>query len=891
MGAWPLIGRAEELRVITDAITSPGYGGAAIIGPAGVGKSRLAREAGAAAVAQGWALRTVVGTASARNVPMGAFAEWTDGLDGNPLRVVGQVVDSIAATVGDTPLILIVDDAYLLDDLSAFVLRELVIRRVATAVTTIRSGEPCSDPITSLWKEHQLQRLDLQPLSRPQSDELLRAVLGERVDGDMSQRMWDLTLGNVLYLRQVVEQERDSGRLTIRDGRWRWDGQVTMTPSLVDLVELQIGSGTEPVHDVLDLVAVAEPLELSCLAAIFGPALIEAAERRGLITLTRRAGADLVRLGHPLYGEVRLARAGRQRRRRLRGRIAAALAADPAVDPVRLGLLWLDSDLVPDPAVLTRAAQQSIVRLDLATAEKLANAAAQAGGGPAARILHAQMLVLLNEGERAEQILNSLHRNDFPDLAWTDVVTLRAANLLWPLGRPDDARLVVETALADPRSAVVADHLRAVRCVQLALAAQPAAAIDMVTGADLSCLSPLPALIGLWGLTIAHGDLGATRRAAELAEQGYQLASRAPEVTYQGVGLAEFHVCALALGGELGESGAAAERTYRQCVGAPGISRSVATAIKGMAALYAGDISTALACLKPACADFEAYGDTTGVFYRFMVVLTEALARAGDLEAADAAMAKMRASRHPTFAFIEPDTLLAEAWVAANRGHVTAAQRLSRRGAELAGSRGQYAREVLCLQVAVQFGDATPVTATRLDQLAGTVEGPRAAIAARYANAILRADPDTLWSVSGELHSMGDRLAAADAAAHAHQGFTAQGRRGPALSAAERVTAITAEHHATSPATHASRTPLPLTTREREVATLVADGLSNRHIAETLGSGVRTVEGHVYRACTKLGVSSRNSLATVINQHRPGPLTGPPVPSAGGPAGPPPHPR
>jgi DNA-binding CsgD family transcriptional regulator len=874
MGGWPLIGRAEELRIITDAVASPQYQGAAIIGPAGVGKSRLARAAAAAAATHGWAVRTVVGTASARGVPMGAFAEWTDGLDGNPLRVVDQVVDAITATAGDAPLMLVVDDAYLLDDLSAFVLSQLVTRRVATVIATIRSGEPCSDPITGLWKEHHLQRLDLQPLSRPESDELLRTVLADRVESEMSQRMWDLTLGNVLYLRQVVEQERNAGRLTSQDSQWRWDGQVTMTPSLVDLVELQIGSGAEPVLDVLDLVAVAEPLELSCLSAIVDPALIAAAEQRGLVAVTHWAGTDLVRLGHPLYGEVRLARAGQQRRRRLCGRIAAQLAGGPRVDPVRLGLLWLDSDLEPDPAVLTRAAQQSVARLDLVTAEKLARAAADAGGGGAALILHAQMLVLLNQGERAERILDALSRADFPDLGWADVVTLRAANLQWPLGRPDEARLVVEAALADQQSGIVVDHLKAVRAVQLAMAAQPAEAIDVLTGIDLSVLSPLPALVGLWGLTIAHGDLGAAPRAADYAEQGYRLASRATEVTYQGVGLAEFHVCALALAGELGASAAAAERTYQQCLGAPGISRSVATAIKGMAALYSGELVTALACLQPACADFETYGDTTGVFYRFMIVLTEALARSGDLGAANRAMAKMHSSRHPAFTFVEPDALLAEAWIAANRGHVTAAQTLARRGAELAGGRGQYAREVLCLQTAVQFGDTTPETATRLTELAGIVQGPRAAIAARYANAVIRADPDTLWSVSGDLQSMSDQLAAADAAAHAHQGFTQQGRRGPALSAAERVTVIMAEHHAASPTTQATRVPLPLTTREREVATLVADGLSNRHIADTLGSGIRTVEGHVYRACTKLGVSTRNSLAAVINERRPaGPLS------------------
>jgi DNA-binding CsgD family transcriptional regulator len=40
--------------------------------------------------------------------------------------------------------------------------------------------------------------------------------------------------------------------------------------------------------------------------------------------------------------------------------------------------------------------------------------------------------------------------------------------------------------------------------------------------------------------------------------------------------------------------------------------------------------------------------------------------------------------------------------------------------------------------------------------------------------------------------------------------------------------------------------------------------LSNREIAARLGISVRTVEGHVYRACTKLGVAGRSELAAIV---------------------------
>ncbi|MBV8714143.1 MAG: response regulator transcription factor [Chloroflexi bacterium] len=59
----------------------------------------------------------------------------------------------------------------------------------------------------------------------------------------------------------------------------------------------------------------------------------------------------------------------------------------------------------------------------------------------------------------------------------------------------------------------------------------------------------------------------------------------------------------------------------------------------------------------------------------------------------------------------------------------------------------------------------------------------------------------------------------------------------------------------------------PLTPREREVATLVADGLSNREIAERLVIAVSTAERHVANILAKLTVTSRTQLATWMLQH------------------------
>jgi DNA-binding NarL/FixJ family response regulator len=59
----------------------------------------------------------------------------------------------------------------------------------------------------------------------------------------------------------------------------------------------------------------------------------------------------------------------------------------------------------------------------------------------------------------------------------------------------------------------------------------------------------------------------------------------------------------------------------------------------------------------------------------------------------------------------------------------------------------------------------------------------------------------------------------------------------------------------------------PLTRREKEVAELVAAGLTNRQIGERLFISWRTVEGHLERIRHKLGARSRTGVATWAVEH------------------------
>jgi non-specific serine/threonine protein kinase len=74
----------------------------------------------------------------------------------------------------------------------------------------------------------------------------------------------------------------------------------------------------------------------------------------------------------------------------------------------------------------------------------------------------------------------------------------------------------------------------------------------------------------------------------------------------------------------------------------------------------------------------------------------------------------------------------------------------------------------------------------------------------------------------------------------------------------------------TPAATTTDTTGTSLTRRERQVADLVAQGLSNKEIAARLVIAQRTAEGHVEHILAKLSFTTRTQLAAWMMEHREG---------------------
>ena len=143
------------------------------------------------------------------------------------------------------------------------------------------------------------------------------------------------------------------------------------------------------------------------------------------------------------------------------------------------------------------------------------------------------------------------------------------------------------------------------------------------------------------------------------------------------------------------------------------------------------------------------------------------------------------------FRRLDYEKALARAWVAAGQGAVSEAIGLLKSAAETAAVNERFAAEVVCLQTATQFGDRS--CEARLRELEGTVEGPRAGLAARFAGAMEKGDAAELAAVSEAFEEMGDRVAAVDAAAQAALTYRRQDLRGSALGCAARAEALAAE--------------------------------------------------------------------------------------------------
>ena len=218
----------------------------------------------------------------------------------------------------------------------------------------------------------------------------------------------------------------------------------------------------------------------------------------------------------------------------------------------------------------------------------------------------------------------------------------------------------------------------------------------------------------------------------------------------------------------------------------------------------------------------------------------------------------------PPFAYKRPDQEVGRAWALAAGGDLPGARRVLHAAAEMARTSGYRMAEAALLHDLVRVGEPRSVV-RRLAEVATSCEGELVVAYTAHAEAAARARADDLVAACDRFEQLGAALLAAEVAAEAADAFDRDGQRRQATNLRVRSSTLAAAcEQARTPALAVPMTPVALTRRERDIATLAARGEPSRVIAERMFVSVRTINNHLYNIYSKLGVSGRRQLAEAL---------------------------
>ena len=206
----------------------------------------------------------------------------------------------------------------------------------------------------------------------------------------------------------------------------------------------------------------------------------------------------------------------------------------------------------------------------------------------------------------------------------------------------------------------------------------------------------------------------------------------------------------------------------------------------------------------------------------------------------------------------------AHAWRRVHEGDLPGAVDELLVAATIAADTGQHGLEVSVLHDVVRLG--YPAAALeRLTAAAAMVDSTFAPLRVAHAVALLEDDDRGLIEVADRFEALAADLLAGEAAMQAASARRRAGDPRGAQALAHRAgTLLERCEGATTPASARDLRLSDLTPRERDVATLAAQGWASKRIAAHLEVSVRTVDNLLQRVYRKLGVSRRDELAAVL---------------------------
>ena len=286
-------------------------------------------------------------------------------------------------------------------------------------------------------------------------------------------------------------------------------------------------------------------------------------------------------------------------------------------------------------------------------------------------------------------------------------------------------------------------------------------------------------------------------------------------------------------------------------------------ALLGRASLARGHVHRAGRYLREAV-ESTPVSDRDGKLAPYLAAGAQSAALAGSFRMAEKLLFEAEALAGAGPCPHREELVLARVWLVASRGELSRAASLAFTSGQEASARGRRGVAALAFHEAVRLGAAATV-ADRLNDVAGDAEDDELIVRAFAHHAMALRDRDAvgLTAAASCFESLGSDLLAAEAWTEAGAVYRMQGDVDGVVAAAVRAeTTLARCEGARTPALVAQAVLAPtLTPRQRDVAALVAGGLSNREVADKLYVSLRTVENHLYQVYAKLGFSDRKDLA------------------------------
>jgi len=874
-GALPFVSvdahEAERGRIPRELIAAMGRTrGVFLSGPAGIGKSHLAELLAAHREAAGDAVVTLRATFGSTELPLGVFAGFLDSADRPITSLFLEIRRALADHAGDRTLVLVVDDIPLLDEASTALVHQFVTEGQAQLVCTARSGSAPPPAVLDLLQSGLLHRHEVGPLDVDQLQELATELVGSPLDLATAQRLLAAAGGNPLFLKELVLAAVDQDAVE-RDGELASIGELPAdAPRLVDLVRARLAHLAPDDLSALRHIAFAEPCDPTELASVADAEVLVRLEAAEAIVTTEDRGQLLIRLAHPIYGEVLRASTGLLQRRAILGSLAADLAARGATRPaevIKLARLAVDGGYAVEEHVLRRAIAPTMQAGQLDLAERIARRLVEASGTFADGMELARVLQFQGDLPGLREHLATVSRQATTPGEHRSVALLHstAERIIG-----DDAeladRLIDEAAERYPDTPdddtwpVSVRDMEAERCV-FRVGSWDNAQLEAVLEAHLDAESPLVRLRALVAASLVHA-LGhrAERARREVHESLATLASLGADNVLVTIAIRIYEALADVTRGDLVAAEALMAGALAEAADDSGFS--LASLYLALPRALSGRPASALQVMEAHLDRWERCRGFMPPRYRWVVRLLCA-ATAGDVVQARAALAELERDSG-CLRSLDVFADLGAIRLAVAEGRPGDAATLARDAAErYAGIQLGYA-EAMCRYELVRLGDHA--VEDRLVELAERCEGQLVEAFADHAGALRRDDGPALAEVGERLAAMGYVLYASEAAVQASEALRRAGDQRGANRLLGRATELRAAcETAVSAVPVVDTGAVALSKREREVALLAAQGMTSRAIAEQLFISSRTAENHLAKAYDKLGVRSRAELARVLD--------------------------